>query len=145
MTAMNDNRTWDHERFMAYVYDHAEATLGYRPNATDLATAAGISQPALSRWKSGQTMPSTDHLRRLAEAFNIKLAALYVIVGLLPENESHIPVAPPRVHPLASQINRLLAPDTSRLSRAERAEFTATLRRLMLGFGVAPSDDEPTE
>ncbi|MEU7619429.1 helix-turn-helix transcriptional regulator [Micromonospora rifamycinica] len=125
---------WDYERFMTFVYDQAEAVLGYRPNASELAAAAGIHPSAVSRWTYGSAVPSTDNLLTLAEAFKINPATLYALVGLLPEAPEHMP---PPLHPLAGQVNRMLLP-SSRLSQEERVELEVVLRRAVLAFGGTP-------
>jgi transcriptional regulator with XRE-family HTH domain len=70
---------------------------------SQLASDLGISHATVSRWLSGQDIPSTKSCRRLAEYSNVPLEKLLSIVGHLPKIAETAPSEWPEFREYARQ------------------------------------------
>lgn len=82
----------------------AMASAGFtRPS--DLARAAGIKQPLISRWLDGTSIPDVASLRKLAKPLGVTLLELMVAAGHLTPAEAHMKSTPRK--PPAPDVTKL--------------------------------------
>lgn len=103
---------------------------GFERN-TQLADAADIKQPVISRWLSGDSLPDMTNLRKLSGPLGIPILELAVAAGHLTPAEAGVKITPrpPRVErdlslfsneELVQEVQRRLRPDHSRGKRGSR-------------------------
>lgn len=110
-------------QWASYLEGAMEAA-GYRSN-TRLAADAGIKQPVISRWLSGDVLPDMTNLRKLAGPLGVPMLELAVAAGHLTPAEAGVKLAPrapvverdPTVfsnEELLAEVNRRMRPDHGR-------------------------------
>lgn len=82
VAAVGDTSGW-----IGYL-DKAIANARMRPS--DLARATGVSDSVISRWRSGQSVPDVENLRRLSTALRVPLLELLVAAGHISASEARM-------------------------------------------------------
>ena len=62
-------------KFLKDVIREARRKMGLKQK--ELAEQMGVTQPAVSHWENGETMPTPRQIPRLAEVLKIKVSALF--------------------------------------------------------------------
>jgi transcriptional regulator with XRE-family HTH domain len=96
----------------------------------DLARAAGTTESTISRLIYSPGIPDSDTLRKIAQPLRVSHSDL-LLRAHDAEPDSGVPQRPvPTLHPLAIEINRMLA-DGSPLDPADREALAVILDRLI--------------
>lgn len=121
---------WDHEAFQDFVVKHAfsHGIEGRRA----LGEAANIKVGLLSKWYRGVERPSPESIKKLAPVLRVPASDLMVLTGHLPADGAELTPIPeaPEFHPLARELNTMLAPD-SPLTDARRDLLADSVDRIM--------------
>lgn len=129
---------WDYEEFRKYVITHAR-NAGIANSSVALAAAVGTSQSNVSRWFRGVEKPSVANLQKIADRVpGTEFTHLMVLAGRASVEDMNLPLRPaqPReLHPLAYELDGLLA-ETSSLTSAERQQLAEMVERIMTSFRV---------
>jgi transcriptional regulator with XRE-family HTH domain len=99
--------------------DAAMKAAGFK-KAAELASVTGINDSVISRWLSGKTTPTTEHLRRLSKPLRKPLLELMVAAGELEPAEAKMAGRPaPPEPPVGAGVDPALLADVERLDPAE--------------------------
>lgn len=67
----------------------------------DLATAAGLAQSVVSRWRTGRVRPSVDNIRAAAHALRVPVVDGLIAAGILSPDD----IAPPTAEVTAASLS----------------------------------------
>lgn len=109
----------------------AEAITEHYDSDADFARQAGVSSSAVSRWVSGQTVPSVAMIERIAPWLRVPASTLIAIVhpqlvGVEGDDQQ-------RSHPLARELDRMLD-DASPVPIDERQVLETIVDRVVAPY-----------
>ncbi|WP_229401950.1 hypothetical protein [Micromonospora okii] len=131
---------WDHVKFREYVIGHAKRAKVAHDQAS-LSKLTGIDSGLLGRYFRGEVQPGEANLERIQRVVpGTTLRDLRILTGRARPSEyeqAAEPTVPRTAHPLADEVDRLLA-DDSDLDSGERDLLTALLDRVLEPYRAGP-------
>jgi transcriptional regulator with XRE-family HTH domain len=103
------------------------------PTPTDFARAAGVHPSIVSRWLSGQAVPTVRTLEKIAPHLRVNKNTLIAIA--YPDASVEFDAVPerPAPHPLALDVERMLA-DDSPVPDDERATLATLIEHMVAPY-----------